>query len=126
MQVGRLAILTLISTALLGGQFSAASSALAQQSSVQDQPAGRIVRTTQDLLAPDDDVPHEQAPSQQLPAESAPLHGEEIESKDFATDFVLACAQRADRQVGLAELHSHSELVSTSELTLHGLHRLQI
>jgi hypothetical protein len=125
MRLGRLAILTLVSTALLGGQFSAASSA-GQHSGLRDQATMRVVRGNQDLLAPDDEAPHEHVPAQQAPAEPAPLHGEEIESKDFATDFVLACAERLDRHIGLVEAHSHSELVSTSELTLHGLHRLQI
>ena len=122
----RLAILMLISTALFAGQLPAAGPALARRNAVRDQAAEPTVAASQDLLAPDDDTSQEQGPSQQVPAEPTPVHGEELESKDFATDFVLACAERADIRIAFIELHSHSELVQTSELTLHGLHRLQI
>jgi hypothetical protein len=131
MRLGRLAILTLISTALLGGQFAtaalASSLAKLRQDGTRAQTTGsRPVIAAPDLLAPDDESPHEQAPAPQLPADPASVHGEEIQSKDFATDFLFAQADRADVRGAFVEMHSHSELVRTSELTLYGLHRLQI
>jgi hypothetical protein len=125
MRLGRLAILTLITTALLGGQLPAAAPAAGRQDGLSAQTVERTVAAGQDLLAPDDDSPQEQAPAPQVP-EPKLAHGEEIESKDFASDFLLVCTARAAVGGALAEVHTHSELVQTSELTLHGLHRLQI
>ena len=123
MRLARLPILMLVSATLLCGQIVSLCTATSVHGSL-----GRQQRTpSADLLTPDDSTPHEESP-QQPPAESAPCLGEhvEIESKDIATDFCLARVDHAHAPGMVAELHSRSELVSTSGMALYGMHRLQI